>query len=239
MFFRGVDARGRHGVRSTVLLGVLLLVLGAAGYLTGAQGSGMPRCERYAVASDVRWDRVTGQGRTVVVVGDSWSVGLGLARPVESWPAQLAGRVHVAGFSGSGFSAAASDCGRRFAFDRRARRTLAADPDLVVVQGGLNDFNQDDAQVRAGFARLMHVLGAGHAPYDVVVVGPAQAPARAPWVPHLDRLLAALAAEHGVGYVSTRDLQLPYRDDSLHLTRAGHRIFGEAVADRISRLSLG
>jgi acyl-CoA thioesterase-1 len=36
--------------------------------------------------------------------------------------------------------------------------------------------------------------------------------------------------------VSTADLDLAYLDDDLHLTYAGHLEFGDAVADRITRL---
>ena len=38
-------------------------------------------------------------------------------------------------------------------------------------------------------------------------------------------------------YVSTVDLELAYLDDRLHLTPAGHRTFGDAVAARIALLS--
>jgi acyl-CoA thioesterase-1 len=39
-----------------------------------------------------------------------------------------------------------------------------------------------------------------------------------------------------VPYVSTVDLKLPYLPDRLHLQPAGHRILGDAVADRIAAL---
>jgi acyl-CoA thioesterase-1 len=222
------------------VLGVCLALLAvlSVGYLTGAEGSKVPRCEQFAQASQHRAERVTGTagGRDVVVIGDSWSVGLGLVRPMASWPSRLDGRVHVAGFSGSGFSATASSCGRQVAFAERAAGAVAVGPDLVVVQGGLNDFDQGAAAIRAGFTRLMDVLQPGQAAYDVVVVGPASAPSRAAAVPRVDRLLGRLAAASGVQYVGTRDLQLPYLPDGLHLTPEGHRLFGDAVAERISAL---
>jgi len=39
-----------------------------------------------------------------------------------------------------------------------------------------------------------------------------------------------------VPYISTSDLTLPYLPDRLHLRPAGHRTFGDAVADRIAAL---
>ena len=60
------------------------------------------------------------------------------------------------------------------------------------------------------------------AAYRTVVVGPATAPARAGKVPRVDRLLAHLSHRYGVAYISMADLELPYLDDRLHLTPAGH-----------------
>lgn len=225
------------GALAAALLALGLAVAwGFTGRLDQARGSDVPRCERFAAASTQRAATPTGHGPDVLVVGDSWSVGLGLRRPLDAWPSRLPGRVHVSGFSGSGFSALASSCGRDRAFDRRAGRALAVDPQLVVVEGGLNDFDQPDRAVRAGFGRLMAVLHPSTAPWRVVVVGPATAPSRAAQVPRVDRLLRRLCERYDVGYVSTRDLALPYLPDELHPTAAGHRRFGDAVATRIARL---
>ena len=62
------------------------------------------------------------------------------------------------------------------------------------------------------------------------------APSRAAKVPRVDRLLAHLSAKYGVPYLSMVDLDLPYLPDRLHLQPAGHRIFGDAVAERIAAL---
>jgi acyl-CoA thioesterase-1 len=200
-------------------------------YAARALGAGTTQCERFTVASAQRAKQVTGSGERVVVIGDSWSAGLGLDRPVQSWPSRLSGRIHVAGFSGSGFSAHASRCGR-VSFADRAPSALKGGADLVVVEGGLNDFDRSRAEIRAGFARVMRSA----ASYRVVVVGPATAPARAASVPRVDRLLRHLSTKYGAAYVSTTDLDLPYLDDGLHLTVTGHQAFGDAVADRIAAL---
>lgn len=194
-----------------------------------AQSADVDRCDRFAADSRGRAAVVTGSGERVVVIGDSWSAGLGLDRPGTSWPSRLAGEVHVAGFSGSGFSEHASTC-THVAFADRAGRALRGGADLVVVEGGLNDFDQSDAEIRAGFARLVRALR-GH---RVVVVGPASAPSRAADVPRVDRLLASLAERHDVPYVATSGLDLAYLDDGLHLTPAGHAAFGEYVAGRLA-----
>lgn len=214
------------------LVAALVLVITAVA-ATQASGSGLPRCERFAADSVARAGHVTGAGERVVVIGDSWSAGLGLAKPVDSWPSRLDGRVHVAGFSGSGFSALASPCGRVSFADRAGGVVQGAD--LVVVEGGLNDWDHSDSEIRAGFSRLMRVLRAADVP-RVVVVGPAGAPARAARMPHVDALLADLSERYAVGYVSTLDLDLDYLGDRLHLTASGHRTFGDHVGSQIAGL---
>lgn len=186
-------------------------------------------CARFAKTSAARAAEDTGAGAPVVVIGDSYSVGLGLDRPMRSWTAHLDGRVRVAGFSGSGFSAGASGCGE-VSYADRAPEAVDGSPALVVVQGGLNDFDQTDADIGSGFGRLMRALG----DRPVVVVGPVLAPSRAAAVPRVDRLLERLAREHGVTYVRTTGLRLEYLPDRLHLTEAGHRTLGEYVAERVA-----
>ncbi len=228
MIHRGV---ARHVVAATLFVALVTAVL--AVYVGArARGTEGSRCERFAAASVQREQAVSGSGDRVLVIGDSYSAGLGLDAIGSSWPSRLAGRVHVAGFSGSGFSRHASGCSD-VSFATRGREAITAGTSLVVVEGGLNDFDQPSADIRAGFERLMRSLD-GH---RVVVVGPPSAPSRATAVPRVDAQLAALSAEYGVAYVPTSGWDLPYLDDRLHLTPAGHRQFGDGVADAIAALS--
>ncbi|MBC2931800.1 SGNH/GDSL hydrolase family protein [Nocardioides sp. zg-1228] len=208
---------------------VLLLAALLAFYVADVAGAGPSRCQQHRVEARERARAVTGDGSPVLVVGDSWSVGLGLDDPVGSWASRLPGEVHVRGFSGSGFSARASGCGR-VSFHDRAPTALGVRPQLVVVAGGLNDYDQPARAIDRGFRALMADLRGHH----VVVVGPASAPLRAGAVPRVDEQLARLAALYGVPYVPTGDLDLDYLDDRLHLTAGGHRAFGDAVAARLA-----
>jgi acyl-CoA thioesterase I len=219
----------RRAFATTLGMG-LLVTMFAEGYVANRAYSDS-RCDRFAAASEVRAAQVTGHGDRVVVIGDSWSAGLGLDRPAGSWPARLSGRVQVAGFSGSGFSARASDCGP-VSFADRAPAAVSQGASLVVIAGGLNDVDRSKAEIGSGFGRLVRVLKG----YDVVVVGPASAPSRARGAARVDRLLASLSRRHEVAYISTSELDLTYLDDGLHLTSAGHRAFGDAVAERIAAL---
>ncbi len=226
MVYRSGGATLRQVLPAAAAAAVLVASLTL--HLSGrASGDDADRCARFAGASAGRASADIGSGARVAVIGDSYSVGLGLDRPQESWPSRLPGRVHVDGFSGSGFSKRASSCGPVSYADRAPAAVTGAE--LVVVEGGLNDVDRSDAEIRVGFARLMDTLS-GRA---VVVVGPASAPARADRVPRVDALLAELAAEAGATYLRMTGLDLPYLADRLHLTEAGHAAFGERVAEAV------
>lgn len=224
--------RGVARQRVLALL-VCALLVGVLGVLTvdRATGTKPGRCAEFILQSHERALAVTGSGADVLVIGDSWTAGLGLDDLSRSWPSRLPGRVHVAGFSGSGYAAGASACGARVSFATRAAAAVRTVPagTPVVVAGGLNDWDSSGAAIRAGFDRLVTALD-GH---PVTVVGPATAPARAAYVPRVEALLQALCAEHGLRYVSVSDLRLDYLPDLLHLQPAGHDAFGDAVAARL------
>ena len=226
------QASRRHWVVAAVA--ILLVVVAPAMLLTArARGSEAALCERHAVDAAARAQIVTGSGRAITVIGDSWSVGLGLSDLGASWPSRLPGRVTVAGFSGSGFSRHASHCGNR-AFATRA--TAVGRTGLVVVVGGLNDYDQPAADIASGFRSLMSSLPGR----TVVVVGPASAPSRAGFVERVDTTLAELSQEYGVVYINARSWSLAYLPDRLHLTPAGHAVFGDHVAaELIARGLLG
>ena len=210
-------------------VGLTVAVVSAGLLVMTRAGADTDRCTEFRAAARERAELVTGSGRDVLVIGDSYSVGLGV-QPWLSWPTRLPGRVHVEGFSGSGFTRGASGCGASVSYADRAPRVGGYD--VVVVEGGLNDVDQPAASLRRGFARLLARVG----DRPVLVVGPARAPSRSAGAEVVDRRLARLASSYGVDYVSMLDEDLPYLDDNLHLTPAGHRQFGDRVAEALSSL---
>jgi acyl-CoA thioesterase-1 len=223
---QGVGLRRVGGVSAIVVVLAALMAF----YVTDSADAGQTRCRQHRADARERAGIVTGSGERVLVIGDSWSVGLGQDDLGASWARDLPGEVHVAGFSGSGFSPRASGCGAVSFADRATTALGSSRPRLVVVEGGLNDYDQPAAEITAGFRDLMTAL-AGH---RVVVVGPASAPVRSRAVPRVDALLASLSREYGVPYVATSDLSLDYLPDRLHLTEGGHRDVGGTVAERIA-----
>ena len=209
---------------------VLLMALALSPVLSAANASTAERCERFTHQSTARQQVVSGHGATTVVIGDSYSAGLGLRHPDRNWARQLPGRVHVFGFSGSGFSTGASPCSA-VSYAQRAPRALTLHPSLVVIEGGLNDFDQPSGDIRAGFRRLLTEVG--HHP-RVLVVGPPPAPLRGDRAARVDAILRTEAARSGTPYLSMIDEHFRYRSDRLHLTPGGHRAFGRVVADRLA-----
>ena len=211
---------------------VLSLVAGIVSVVMTVSSHAAPTvaesCRAIAIASAVRRAEVTGTGPTVAVIGDSYAQGRGLADPRQSWPSRLPGRVVVDGFSGSGFSDAASPCAGE-GYQHRVAAALALHPSLVVLEGGLNEYDVPDSEIRSGLDKALAAL-AGH---RVVVVGPPPAPSRAAQVPRVDRLLQRLTRRHGVPYVDASTWQLSYLPDRLHLTAAGHAAFGDRVASAL------
>ena len=223
----------RTRTRPRLLLGlvVVLLVTAVSTTIWVRAGAGPDRCTTTAERAAERAALVTGRGREVLVVGDSYSVGSGV-RPDQSWPVRLPGRVRVDGFSGSGFGVHASACGD-LSYAGRAARAVRPRTGLVVVEGGLNDHDQPLPELEAGFARLMRAMR----DEQVVVVGPPPAPAfMGDRLAEVDRTLARLAAEHGASYLSMIEVELTYLEDDLHPDPAGHQVFGDLVAEHVARL---
>lgn len=215
---------------TSACLGVLLVAVALTPLVPGiAHSSTTQKCARFAHESRARQQVVTGHGATTVVIGDSYSAGLGLNHPGQSWASDLPGRVHVFGFSGSGFSHGASPC-PGVAYFQRAPRALGLRPSLVVIEGGLNDFDQPDADIRAGFRQVLAEVGHRR----VLVVGPPPAPLRGARAAHVDAVLRGEAARSGTPYLSMIGEHFGYLPDRLHLTRSGHRQFGALVAARLA-----
>jgi acyl-CoA thioesterase-1 len=219
--------------RHRLLLGLLAIVLAtvASTTLLARAGARPDPCATKGERAQERRALVTGSGPRVLVVGDSYSVGAGL-RPDQSWPVRLPGRVHVDGFSGSGFTVGASPCGDVSYATRAAARDLAG-VDLIVVEGGLNDADQPLADLDAGYERLMRALG----DRPVLVVGPPAVPLL-PYddVAAVDARLAELTASHGAPYLSMLGTTLTFQPDRLHPDAAGHRVFGDRVAEQVRAL---
>lgn len=186
------------------------------------------RCVTFdALAAEFGTDPIGSGTREVVVVGDSYTEGMELDDPRQSWVAtfaeQTGSTVAADAASGTGFTNSGPCEQGDF-----ASRT-APGGGLLVVQGGLNDADAPGDQIKAAACEVIT-----KASRDVVIVGPPSAPARdLADVKKVDQALGAAAAECGARYVSTLDWELDYTDGGLHMTPAGHHTFGTMVAAQL------
>lgn len=188
------------------------------------------QCQAMTAINRQRGDDVpvSSGGETVVVLGDSWSQGVLLDNPREQTWSTAVGRLngwttYVNAIGGTGF-AHDGFCGDQ-KYATRIPSVLAHNPDMVIVQGGLNDTADTNDGIAAGDSALLHRLAGVR---DVVVIGPPAAPAR-PEAARVDAALRATTQQAGRRYVSTLEWALPYGPDQLHMTAEGHQQFAQMV----------
>ena len=180
-------------------------------------------CDTVRSVREQRLSRPTGTGTRVLVIGDSYAQGFGLADPDRSWPHYLPGRVTVDGYSGSGF-ATPSHCGGG-TYVERARRLTATRPEVVIAQGGYNDVRAPARRVERAAIELVRLFP--HA--RVAIVGPPYKQGRED-LRLVDRALARAAARTGAQYVRAYAWPVRFEARNGHPTAASQRLIGTDVA---------
>lgn len=183
----------------------------------------------------------------VLVFGDSWTYGSAATLPTEGYAyvlGALAGfETTVLGVRGSGYLRAGLD-GPDFG-TRIAALDPALDPDLVIIQGSINDRTLGAPGYRDAVNAAWDALAAIYPDARIVVLGPA---------PHvlpvgkgtarIDRDLRALAAARGWWYISpvteqwiTPENYADVIDTGIgrnHPSSAGHIYLAERVAHALA-----
>ncbi len=185
----------------------------------------------------------------VLVIGDSWTYGQAADVPTDGY-AYVLGRtmgwdVTVAGVRGSGYLRPGLD-GGSFG-DRIAALDPALDPDLVIVQGSINDRELYPVGYRTAVDRAWDALASIFPDAHVLVVGPA--PQVLPVETNtasIDGDLAELAAARGWTYISPIGEEwittanygavIDSGAGRQHPSTAGHAYLAERLADDIGRL---
>ncbi|MFT3798540.1 SGNH/GDSL hydrolase family protein [Microbacterium sp.] len=187
---------------------------------------------------------------TVLIFGDSWTYGSAASTPALGYAyvvAELAGWTTIVdGVRGSGYlkpGIDGPDYGARIA-------TLdpSLDPDLIVVQGSINDRRLSASGYRGAVDAAWDALAQKYPRAQIVILGPApqvlpvqKATAR------IDRDLAAAAAARGWWYISpvqenwiTDENYAAVIDTGLgrdHPSTAGHRYLAERLAAAIAAIT--
>ncbi|MCT9818670.1 SGNH/GDSL hydrolase family protein [Microbacterium sp. W1N] len=187
---------------------------------------------------------------TVLVFGDSWTYGSAAAAPTLGYAyvlAELTGYTTVVdGVRGSGYLKPGLD-GPDFG-TRIAALDPALDPDLVIVQGSINDRRLPATGYADAVSAAWDRLAATYPRARILILGPApQVLPVEPATARIDRDLQTLAADRGWWYVS------PVQDDWItpanyadvidtgigrdHPSTPGHRYLAERVAAAIAAAS--
>ncbi|WP_457101396.1 SGNH/GDSL hydrolase family protein [Microbacterium sp. P5_E9] len=190
---------------------------------------------------------------SVLVFGDSWTYGSAATDPTLGYAyvigQTLGWETHVDGVRGSGYLKPGID-GGSFG-ERIAALDPGLDPDLVIIEGSINDRVLYPEGYTAAVTSAWDALSALYPDAAIVILGPApqvlpvqRATAR------IDDDLAHLAADRGWWYVS------PVQDDWItpenygwvidaseigrdHPSTAGHAYLAERLADAIAAMSEG
>jgi acyl-CoA thioesterase-1 len=183
---------------------------------------------------------------TALLIGDSQS------EPADGWPrlglAAVGYKVHFCGLGGTGFVAANGKTGNYIdALERGDWKLPYGTPALVVIQGGGNDAARGatDAQIVANADRLIGALknrypGTRLAMIGTLARGSNYGGGRRT---QIDALLGALAARHGLPFVSVGDWLTKYNltkdlADAVHMNAAGRKTLGTLLGDKLRKLNL-
>ncbi|KJL46764.1 hypothetical protein RS84_03404 [Microbacterium hydrocarbonoxydans] len=180
---------------------------------------------------------------SVLVFGDSWTYGSAASEPTLGYAYVLAelldGATTVNGIRGSGYLKPGID-GPAFG-ERIAALDPALAPDLVIIQGSINDREQGEAGYREAVNAAWDAMSAIYPEAQIVILGPAPhiLPVGA-GTARIDADLAALAAERGWWYISpiaenwiTPENYLDVIDVDFgrrHPSTDGHRYLAERLA---------
>jgi lysophospholipase L1-like esterase len=113
---------------------------------------------------------------SVVFIGDSWTEGSGTTA-LRGYAVRTAEQLHwnylVLGVGGSGYDVA----GRGSTFGQRIDRAVSVHPDVIVVQGSLNERNSTTQSLRpAAIETLQRLRAAADPATKIVVVGASYTP---------------------------------------------------------------
>lgn len=186
----------------------------------------------------------------VLVFGDSWTYGSAASSPGLGYAYLLAdlldGETVVDGVRGSGYQKPGLD-GPDYLTRIRAL-DAGIDPDLIIIEGSINDRRENAAAFPAAVNAAWDALAAIFPRVPVVVLGPAphELPVGASTA-RIDRELSRLAAERAWWYISPVQEQwitpanyLELIDVGVgrkHPTDAGHAYLADRVLDALARFS--
>jgi len=221
--------------RLWIAAGITLLVIVAAAVGTAVWRDGEDAAACWAVVDAEKAlgpGPVTSGSPTITALGDSYSLGVGVAGPEEAWPAVLGRRlgaeVVVDGVGATGLTTRGFCPESPVSYGER----VDADPpdaEVVVVQGSVNDALGGLPDEVAGAAGDL-LADLEDVPTVVVVGVPVIPAAEMGDLRAIDDALRAAAEDAGRAYVPLLDEGIEILPDRVHPTVPGQQRIGELVA---------
>ncbi|MGU3411802.1 SGNH/GDSL hydrolase family protein [Microbacterium sp. M1A1_1b] len=242
---RGPQPRRRRRLRRPVIavglmaVGVVALValVPSMSGVCGATGAG----GRVARAVDA--------GSTVLIVGDSYTVGRGSSDQEHGWAQMLtaseAWRSTIDGIPGTGYTNGAGGNPAQDTYLPRIAAHAALDPDLVLVQGSQNDWNVAADVLERRVQATLRLAERLWPDAVVVAIGPSAPRPRADTTAGIDAAVAAGARSAHVAYVdpnaegwfTTRNSPAYAAHDGEHLDDAGYHYMADRVRAALQALA--
>lgn len=249
---RGTAARRRRGFAAVALVAAAVAavcLLAAIHPWTDAAAPVTATAEESASGATAPRPLALPDQPRVLIFGDSWTYGSAASLPTLGYAYVLGERLDwqstVDGVRGSGYLKPGLDGGTYG--ERIAALDPGLDPDLIIVEGSINDRRLPAEGYREAVSAAWDALAARYPAASVVIMGPApqvlpveEATAR------IDADLAALAAERGWWYVSpiaedwiTTENYAEVIDTTIgryHPSTAGHAYLATRLAESLAAM---
>jgi lysophospholipase L1-like esterase len=184
---------------------------------------------------------------SVTFVGDSWTEGIG-ATALRGYAVltgeQLGWEYDVLGVSGSGYSLKGRQ-GLGSTFGERIDRAVGNDPDIIVVQGSLNERNSTlEALAPAAMETLARLRAEADPDTQIVVLGAPYNPGTpTETIDWINSAIEAAAVAAGVEFVDVAELN--WTDpadptvwaDPIHPNDAGYRLIADQVTSMLREMA--
>lgn len=187
---------------------------------------------------------VPGAGASVLVMGDSWSAGAS-ADPglgyVDRLIARTGWNVTLDAVPGTGYQSTMAASAQTY--QQRASALPDIAPELVIIQGGLNDFKSNLDALPASVTATVEAVEAKYPSAQIVLLGPGTFQLPVPeTVGRVDSILGDVARRTGVFYISPQDsgwmtpenFSTFWDPDTQHPTTAGHELWEARLWDALT-----
>lgn len=184
------------------------------------------------------------EGTRAVFFGDSWTLGLGID-PLQAFPYVTASTLgldaEVFGEAGTGYLN--TGIKNQGTYLTRMRQLAGSDAGLLVIQGSLNDQNQNPVDLTDAMRKTLDEAKKKFPRAQIVVVGPTKNLKTDPgMIGHIDSLMQQVARERSINYISPVDLEwtTPETVETIidagtnHPSLAGHKTL---AADLVAALN--